>query len=346
MADDQDFEMIEFWGEEVPPGGKHYSVEVENEPPIFHMIHVTCCALGEDPKKGPHTLKAVHGGKPIALATLERGACTQFALDFGISSTTTFINTGASPVYISGYITRSVQHFEGSDEEDEDEDDEDDDYEDDDDEPPKLVPIKGAGPGAKKRGSPFVDDEAEETDEGSSEEESEEDEDEEDEGEDEEDEDGMETGSSDEDEDDEGESGDDSDDDGPPEERRNAAPKRPAQPTTPQPAKKAKKEEQRVPASAPPKVQQQQKQQQPAAGKQQQQPKQQGGGGGGDLDAQYLAAMVEYFKQQPAPVPLAALGTRVKRPEGLKTKAKAFVLAHADKLVFDEKAQTVALRKK
>lgn len=63
-------------------------------------------------------------------------------------------------------------------------------------------------------------------------------------------------------------------------------------------------------------------------------------------EAQYLSDIVAYIKSQPAPVPLAALGTRVKRPEGLKTKAKAFILAHADKLAFDEKAQTVSLKKK
>ncbi|KAI8467464.1 MAG: hypothetical protein J3K34DRAFT_35179 [Monoraphidium minutum] len=383
MEDDHDdFEMIEFWGQEVPPGGKPYSVEVENEPPIFHMIHVTGCALGDGAAKGPHTLKALYDGKPIALATLEHGACSQFALDFGISSSTTFVNTGPGPVFISGYITRSVQHFEGSDDDDDD-DDEDDmsdsGMEDDDEEPPKLVPIKGAAAGGKKRASPFLDDEAEETDEGeseeggSSEEGSEDEEDEDEDDEDEEgddfdrrlgaksfgggsdddgsgeglpelssddlvaeaeegssDEDGMETGSS--DEEDEGES----DDDGPPVEKKNAQPKHAAQqPTTPQPAKKQKQEERKAPATAPAKVQQQQQQKQ-----------KQGGDGGGDAEAQYLVAIIEYVKSQPAPVPLAALGSRVKRPEGVAAKAKAFVLAHADKLVFDPQAQTVAVKKK
>jgi hypothetical protein len=145
MADGEpDFEMIEFWGEEVPPGAKRYSVEVENEPPIFHMIHVTGCALGDAPAKGPHVLKAVHNDKPIALATLEKGAAHQFSLDFGISSTTTFINTGASPVYISGYITRSVQHIEGSDEEDEEDEETYSDEVEDDDEAPDAVPLFGA----------------------------------------------------------------------------------------------------------------------------------------------------------------------------------------------------------
>ena len=119
------FDMMEFWGEEVPPGGKPFSVEVENEPPVFHMVHVTGCALGDAPSKGPHVLKALYNGKPIALATLDAAGARQAPLDFGISRSTTFVNAGPSPVFISGYITRSVQHIEGSDEEDEEEEEED-----------------------------------------------------------------------------------------------------------------------------------------------------------------------------------------------------------------------------
>lgn len=141
--DQDDFQMIEFWGEEIPPGGKPYAVDIENEPPVFSMVHVTNCALGENPRQGPHVLKAAHGTKHIVLATLEKGVTYQYTLDFGISSSTTFINTGPSPVFVSGYITRSIQHMEGSDEEDEDEelDSEEEDMEDDDYEAPKLVPL-------------------------------------------------------------------------------------------------------------------------------------------------------------------------------------------------------------
>ncbi len=137
----------EFWGEEVPPGGRPYSVEVENEPPVFHMVHVTGCALGEGPGKGPHVLKALYQGKPIILATLQAGVAHQSALDFGISSSTTFVNTGATPVFISGYITRTLQQMEGGDsEEDEDEvtdSEEEEDLQDSDAEAPNAVPLSG-----------------------------------------------------------------------------------------------------------------------------------------------------------------------------------------------------------
>jgi len=142
--DEQEIEVVEFWGTEIPPGGKAYAVEIENEPPVFHMVHVTGCALGESPAKGPHLLKALYQGKPIVLATLQAGATHQFALDFGISSVTTFINTGASPVFISGYITRQVQHIEGSDDEEDEDEEEDSELEDSDAEAPRLVPLNGA----------------------------------------------------------------------------------------------------------------------------------------------------------------------------------------------------------
>jgi hypothetical protein len=55
--------------------------------------------------------------------------------------------------------------------------------------------------------------------------------------------------------------------------------------------------------------------------------------------------MVTFVKQQGKPVPIAALGTHVKRPDGVKAKLKAFILAHADRLALDEQAQTVTARK-
>jgi hypothetical protein len=141
MDEEGDFSAIEFWGHELP-SGKQTSVDVENEPPVFHMVHVTGCALGENPKAGPHVLKALYQGKPIVLCTLEKGGASQCALDFGISSSTTFINAGPSPIFISGYITRSVQPIEGSDEEDEEETDSgDEDLEDSDAEPPNAIPL-------------------------------------------------------------------------------------------------------------------------------------------------------------------------------------------------------------
>ena len=423
MEEELDFQMIEFWGQELPGGGKQYSVEVENEPPVFQVVHITGCALGENPKPGPHVLKVLSPeGKAIVVATLERGAATQAPLDFGISSTTVFINAGPSPVHISGYVTRSVEPFEGSDEEDEDEEDSEEEDEDEDeedledsdaDEAPRLVAMNGTAAAKRKaRGSPFVDDEADETDDdgsgsGSGSEDEEEDEESgsgtesgsgsEEEDDDDEDEDmdgGGEDGlpeldsddmiaEADEDEDDsdgegarldwaelepavividgqtvldvcctepcippdtiqhtqcpptltdDDDDGSDSDSDAPPAEKPSN--KRPAAPAaTPQPPKKAKQAPAAAaPASAPPKV----------GGKQQQQ--QAGGGGGGD--AAYLDAIVSFLQQEGKPVPLAALGSKVPRPAGVKAKAKAFVQAHADRLAFDEKAQTVALKGK
>lgn len=80
MDPDGDLGAVDFWGAEVPPGGKPYAVEVENEPPLYLMVHVTGCALGEDPKGGPHVVKALHNGKAIALATLEKGRTHQVCL--------------------------------------------------------------------------------------------------------------------------------------------------------------------------------------------------------------------------------------------------------------------------
>lgn len=149
MEEELDFQMIEFWGQELPGGGKQYSVEVENEPPVFQVVHITGCALGENPKPGPHVLKVLSPeGKAIVVATLERGAATQAPLDFGISSTTVFINAGPSPVHISGYVTRSVEPFEGSDEEDEDEEDSEEEDEDEDDEEGGLEDLVLAATGA------------------------------------------------------------------------------------------------------------------------------------------------------------------------------------------------------
>jgi hypothetical protein len=152
--EEEGFSIIELWGQELAPGGKLTVVDVENEPPVFHMVHVTGCALGEGPKPGPHVLKALYQGRPIVLATLEKGVASQCALDFGISSSTTFINAGPSPIFISGYITRSVQPIEGSDdEEDEDEEGEtSSEPEDSDGEPPDAIPLRRGAAQLVRRG--------------------------------------------------------------------------------------------------------------------------------------------------------------------------------------------------
>ncbi len=55
--------------------------------------------------------------------------------------------------------------------------------------------------------------------------------------------------------------------------------------------------------------------------------------------------MVSFLKSEGKPVTLAVIGTKVPRPEGFKTKAKAFVAAHADRLAFDDKTGLVTLKK-
>ncbi|GBF98369.1 hypothetical protein Rsub_10764 [Raphidocelis subcapitata] len=385
MGDEGDgVDTLEFWGEEVPPGGKLYAVEVENEPPVYHMVHVTGCALGDAPAKGPHVLKALNGrGKHIALATLDAAGARQAQLDFGISRATTFVNTGASPVFISGYVTRSMREIEGSDEEEDESEEEDSEaeLEDSDAEDRPLARALNGLAKKKKRASPFLEEEAEETSEEESSDQEMED-DVTDEGEegssDEEDDEGEEGGSSgegeeesddegdefdrrlgaksfrededgglpqldsddliaeadsdaDEDEEDEDEEDDSSDE--APEEKKSTA-KRPAPASTPQPAKKAKPEQPRVPASAPPKVQQQK-----TGGKQQQQQ-----AGGGDAESRFLSGILDLLRTEGKPVPIALIGTKVKRPEGV-AKLKPFILAHGDRLAYDEKSQMVSAKK-
>lgn len=117
-------------------------------------MHVTGVALGDGPKAGPHVIKVLNGdGQPIPVATLERGAAAQASLDFAISATTVFVNSGPGPVFVSGYITRSLQQFEGSDseeggsessEEEDDDEDEEEELEDSDaDEAPRKVRGRG-----------------------------------------------------------------------------------------------------------------------------------------------------------------------------------------------------------
>jgi hypothetical protein len=61
-------------------------------------------------------------------------------------------------------------------------------------------------------------------------------------------------------------------------------------------------------------------------------------------ESRFLSGILDLLRSEGKAVPIALIGTKVKRPEGV-AKLKPFILAHADKLVFDEKAQTVAAKK-
>ena len=87
---------------------------------------------------GPHTLSVeIDGGgarHETVLATLEKGKCLQYPLDFVLDATFTFKNTGKSPLHVSGYQTiSSAEDFEDSDEEGE--------HSDEEEEAPKGVPF-------------------------------------------------------------------------------------------------------------------------------------------------------------------------------------------------------------
>lgn len=83
--------------------------------------------------------------REVALGTLVSGRTDQFAVDFGISSTTAFRHGGKSTVYLTGYRTRSYAEEYCSDDEDDEYDlDEDEDDDSDDEEAPDAVPIAAA----------------------------------------------------------------------------------------------------------------------------------------------------------------------------------------------------------
>jgi hypothetical protein len=114
----------------------------------FEVLHVTACALGEKPDEGPHVVKVIvedadQGEVPIVMGTLcAKSRIFQFSADMGVSEDTTFINTGKTTVFLSGYKTISM--IEVSEDMDSDEEGgfySDEEEESDDDEPPQAVPI-------------------------------------------------------------------------------------------------------------------------------------------------------------------------------------------------------------
>jgi hypothetical protein len=137
-------DQIEVWGVELPPKGK---VEVPSSEAdgVMEITHVTNCALGEGPKDGPHVIKVVVESRgdgtqmPVVLGTLSKGSCYQFPVDFGFCQPTTFINTGSSAVYLTGYRTTSF--YEDEDEDFSQDEYETDEEEDEDEEAPEAVPL-------------------------------------------------------------------------------------------------------------------------------------------------------------------------------------------------------------
>lgn len=119
------------------------------------LVHVTGCALGEKPDKGPHVIKVmpydINGNRAseVALGTLVSGRTDQFSVDFGMSDTMAFRHSGKSTVYLTGYRTRSFASGYGSDEEEYDFGDESG-SESDDDEAPDGVPLTIQGNGIFK----------------------------------------------------------------------------------------------------------------------------------------------------------------------------------------------------
>lgn len=133
------------WGIALKPGGPT-KVPVMASEASFEVLHVTACALGEKPDEGPHVVKVIvedadQNEVPIVMGTLcAKSRIFQFPADMGLSEDTTFINTGKTPVFLSGYKTISM--YEVTDDMDSDEEggfysDE----EESDDEPPQAVPI-------------------------------------------------------------------------------------------------------------------------------------------------------------------------------------------------------------
>lgn len=128
---------ISFWGLKVPPQ-KSVQQEVVYDDTTMEMYHITNIALGENPKSGLNTLKINYDGTEFVLATLDKDkGVYQLALDTVLEKTAAFVNTGSTPIFLSGYKTVSTL----------DDADYDDDYsgeeedEDDDDEPPAGVPL-------------------------------------------------------------------------------------------------------------------------------------------------------------------------------------------------------------
>lgn len=112
--------------------------------PARAQVHITALALGEKASPGQHTIKINYGGQEFVLGTLdsERGVY-QVALDTVLERTATFINTGKTPVYLTGYkTTSSVGEYEDFDEEFSEEGSSE---EEDEEEAPMAVPLQQNG---------------------------------------------------------------------------------------------------------------------------------------------------------------------------------------------------------
>ena len=128
---------MSFWSAKIA-SSKPFRQELEQDERTVQYLHITNVALEPTAADGPHTLSVeIDGGgarHETVLATLEKGKCLQYPLDFVLDATFTFKNTGKSPLHVSGYQTiSSAEDFEDSDEEGE--------HSDEEEEAPKGVPF-------------------------------------------------------------------------------------------------------------------------------------------------------------------------------------------------------------
>eukprot|EP00798_Chlamydomonas_sp_ICE-L_P006907 gene6907-30885_t len=135
---------IRFWSCVVE---KDTVLEVEQTEDSSEYYHITNVALGPKPAEGPHTIIVEADDEQTVIATLIKGHCYQHGLDLVIDSTVKLVNTGKSPVHISGYLTISAadDYDEGDDRgmQGMSDDDEDEDEDEDSDEAPQGVPLDG-----------------------------------------------------------------------------------------------------------------------------------------------------------------------------------------------------------
>ncbi len=61
-------------------------------------------------------------------------------------------------------------------------------------------------------------------------------------------------------------------------------------------------------------------------------------------DGAWAKAIASFLGKEGKPVKLAALGTKVKKPEGATSKLKHLIAANSKLFVFDDAEQTVALK--
>lgn len=59
-----------------------------------------------------------------------------------------------------------------------------------------------------------------------------------------------------------------------------------------------------------------------------------------------MTALQSFLRSEGKPVPLSALGSKVKKPPGVEGKLKAFIVAHSQVFSYDDQSQNVSLASK